>query len=217
MIVSHYSAKQVLEKGWEIAQMNIRINGATYDAVVDGGEDGELGYLYVFSGSQNTQKGMEPWDEALDRKIWALAATRMQWHGQVATTRRTAPKEIEKSLQSALQELRDAESRELESVVDDPMEEEEELPDDGASFSLCLRNECLTVLPQRCSRICIPPSWTAGRSYQPPLSQRTRYEDSLPFGPLLTLPQTIAIQQERAERFDKVADAVLGLDCQREG
>jgi hypothetical protein len=41
---------------------------------------------------------MEPFDEALDRRIWSLADTRLQWHKRIAEARRTIPSEIETNI-----------------------------------------------------------------------------------------------------------------------
>lgn len=45
---------------------------------------------------------MEIFDETLDRRIWSLADTRLQWHKRIAETRRTIPKEIEAALSTLL-------------------------------------------------------------------------------------------------------------------
>ena len=41
---------------------------------------------------------MEAFDEALDRRIWSLADTRLQWHKRIAEARRTIPAEIEANI-----------------------------------------------------------------------------------------------------------------------
>lgn len=41
---------------------------------------------------------MEAFDEALDRRIWSLADTRLQWHKRISRTRREVPKEIQSRL-----------------------------------------------------------------------------------------------------------------------
>ena len=46
---------------------------------------------------------MDPFDESLDRRIWSLADTRLQWHKRIAETRRSVPAEI----QSAVVDLLD--------------------------------------------------------------------------------------------------------------
>lgn len=40
----------------------------------------------------------EPFDEALDRRIWSLASTRLQWHKRISEVRRTIPNEIKTSV-----------------------------------------------------------------------------------------------------------------------
>ena len=49
---------------------------------------------------------MEPFDEALDRRIWSLADTRLQWHRRIAETRRNVPLELGTSISSILDQQR---------------------------------------------------------------------------------------------------------------
>jgi hypothetical protein len=49
---------------------------------------------------------MEPFDEALDRQIWSLAKTRLQWHKRTAEARRTIPSEIEANISSFMNSTR---------------------------------------------------------------------------------------------------------------
>lgn len=45
---------------------------------------------------------MEPFDEALDRRIWSLSDQRLKWDREIASKRRTRPQEIEASLEDVL-------------------------------------------------------------------------------------------------------------------
>lgn len=62
---------------------------------------------------------MEPFDEALDRRIWSLAATRLQWQKRVSETRRKLPLEIEAMILELLEEQKTAEVEEAASLQED--------------------------------------------------------------------------------------------------
>ena len=66
---------------------------------------------------------MEPFDETLDRRIWSLANTRLQWHKRIAETRRTIPTDIEGSVSSLLEQHRELDTVALHTPVDESMEE----------------------------------------------------------------------------------------------
>ncbi|KAK0228290.1 hypothetical protein IW262DRAFT_1350143 [Armillaria fumosa] len=107
-MVAH--AQQYLDKTFSMAQSNLRINGCN-QPLAEGDPD------------------MEPFDEALDRRIWALADTRLGWHKVVAETRRTVPMEIEATFEKLIRQERDA-----DAADDDPDisvdEDTEPLPGD---------------------------------------------------------------------------------------
>lgn len=72
---------------------------------------------------------MEPFDEALDRRIWSLADTRLQWHKRIAETRRELPISIEGTVVDLLEEQRVADAEELTlSMADIGAEDEDEPP-----------------------------------------------------------------------------------------
>ncbi|KAG6910885.1 hypothetical protein DXG01_006568 [Tephrocybe rancida] len=52
----------------------------------------------------------EPFDEALDRRIWSLADTRLQWQKRIAETRRTMPQEIEATVLDLFEQQRVADA-----------------------------------------------------------------------------------------------------------
>jgi hypothetical protein len=62
--------------------------------------------IYIHTASSKPMLDMEPFDEALDRRVWSLAATRMQWQKRLAETRQKLPKELELSMQELVQEQR---------------------------------------------------------------------------------------------------------------
>ncbi|KAK0502991.1 hypothetical protein EDD18DRAFT_614218 [Armillaria luteobubalina] len=107
-MVAH--AQQYLDKMFSMAQSNLRINGRN-QPLTEGDPD------------------MEPFDEALDRRIWALADTRLGWHKVVAETRRTVPMEIEATFEKLIRQERDTDAADddLDISVD---EDNEPLPGD---------------------------------------------------------------------------------------
>ncbi|PBK96584.1 hypothetical protein ARMGADRAFT_701255 [Armillaria gallica] len=107
-MVAH--AQQYLDRTFSMAQSNLRINGRN-QSLVEGDPD------------------MEPFDEALDRRIWALADTRLGWHKVVAETRRTVPMEIEATFEKLIRQERDADA--ADDDLDISVEEDTEtLPGD---------------------------------------------------------------------------------------
>ncbi|KAG6813098.1 hypothetical protein H0H92_013952 [Tricholoma furcatifolium] len=62
------------------AQPNLRVNGHNYETL------------------DENEHNTEPFDEALDRRIWSLADTRLQWQKRIAEKRRALPLEVEKTV-----------------------------------------------------------------------------------------------------------------------
>jgi len=62
---------------------------------------------------------MEPFDEALDRRIWSLAATRLQWQKRISETRRRLPLEIETMILELMEEQKAAEAEETASLQEE--------------------------------------------------------------------------------------------------
>jgi len=73
-LVAH--TNQFIDRTFRMAQPNLRINGQNYESL------------------EQDEQNTEPFDEALDRRIWSLADTRLQWQKRIAETRRTLPQEI---------------------------------------------------------------------------------------------------------------------------
>ncbi|KAJ7366704.1 hypothetical protein DFH08DRAFT_835209 [Mycena albidolilacea] len=98
------AAQQYVDQWSTIAQANIRINGRDFDSL------------------QPHEQDAEPFDEALDRKIWALAGSRLEWHRKIAQERREKPISLEHTLQELV--------KEHESLDADLDMEEPSLPDE---------------------------------------------------------------------------------------
>jgi len=100
-LLSHMN--QFIDLSFSTAQPNLRVNGHNFEALNDKGD-------------------MEPFDEALDRRIWSLADTRLQWHRRIAETRRNVPLELGTSISSILDQQR-ANDPEITEPLDDLGEE----------------------------------------------------------------------------------------------
>ncbi|KAJ7125140.1 hypothetical protein C8R44DRAFT_782415 [Mycena epipterygia] len=111
------NAQQYVEKTFEIAQHNIRINGRDFDEL------------------QPHEQDAEPFDEALDRQIWALASNRLQLQTIIATERRNKPLEYESAHKELLREHEalDAELTATDSDIEEDADDSE-LDVDGEVF-----------------------------------------------------------------------------------
>ncbi|KAL0951657.1 hypothetical protein HGRIS_008337 [Hohenbuehelia grisea] len=94
---------QHIERVFQLAQPNLRVNGHNFDDA-DAGE-------------QDT----DTFDEALDRHIWSLANNRLNWNQKIAETRRTKPKAIATALEETFsaQHAQDASSPPTEAPLSD--------------------------------------------------------------------------------------------------
>ncbi|KAK7468770.1 hypothetical protein VKT23_003271 [Stygiomarasmius scandens] len=104
--------QRYIEKSLTSAQSNLRINGRNFESLVD----------------QHDEPDIEQFDEALDRRVWALADNRLAWHKEIANKRRTIPQEVQHSLRGLLEQER-AEERNLEYIDDLQDLDIEEEPD----------------------------------------------------------------------------------------
>ncbi|TFK42847.1 hypothetical protein BDQ12DRAFT_732446 [Crucibulum laeve] len=83
-LVAHLN--EFIDQTFKIAEPNLRINGHTFESLDQDGQN------------------MEPFDEALDRRIWSLADTRLQWHKRIAEARRQTPVYLKTSLLDLLRQ-----------------------------------------------------------------------------------------------------------------
>ncbi|KAF7777439.1 hypothetical protein Agabi119p4_3511 [Agaricus bisporus var. burnettii] len=96
-----------LDDTFSMAEPNLRVNGHNFEKM------------------NNTGQDMEAFDEALDRRIWSLADTRLQWHKRTTRMRREAPEEIQARLSSHLDRLVKA----YHQPIPDMPDQEDEVPD----------------------------------------------------------------------------------------
>ncbi|KAI9510373.1 hypothetical protein F5148DRAFT_1281984 [Russula earlei] len=100
--------QQFIDTTFEKAKPNVRINGKKFEELRDEDDD----------------RGVEPFDEALDRETWSLYNQRLQWDLELATKRRNRPLEVT-DLLTNLFELQEVALQE----IDEPTEEDEDRPD----------------------------------------------------------------------------------------
>lgn len=106
-ILAHFS--HFMDSTFSITQANLRVNGHSFDSIDVASQD------------------VEAFDEALDRRIWGLADTRLQWHKRMAKIRREVPSEIQTRMSSLF-----AKGQEQDHIIsqlseDDTVEGEEPL------------------------------------------------------------------------------------------
>lgn len=65
---------------------------------------------FVATNTRDLTRDTEPFDEALDRRIWSLADTRMQWLKRIAETRRKLPEELATELAGKTEEHQEFEN-----------------------------------------------------------------------------------------------------------
>jgi hypothetical protein len=126
---SDASGFQFVDQTFKMAQPNLRINGLNYETL----DHNEHSWIHTFSLSCKVAHfllDIEPFDESLDRRIWSLADTRLQWHKRIAETRRKVPIDIENSLTTLLKQDRAAAAEEL-AIGEEEYQAEEEV--DGES------------------------------------------------------------------------------------
>ncbi|KAF9451244.1 hypothetical protein P691DRAFT_797119 [Macrolepiota fuliginosa MF-IS2] len=113
-ILAHFT--HFMDSTFSMAQGNLRVNGHHFETLDSVGQD------------------MEAFDEALDRRIWSLADTRLQWHKRMGKTRREAPKEIQSRL-SDLFNKGQVQDHEI-SEINNAMSDDDELANDSVPLSL---------------------------------------------------------------------------------
>ncbi|KAJ7772098.1 hypothetical protein DFH07DRAFT_803703 [Mycena maculata] len=107
-----------VEETFKICQHNIRINGRDFDSL------------------QPHEQDAEPFDEALDRRVWSLADNRLKWHVKIASERRETPLVIEEKLQklSSQYDVLETEPIATPTDSDEDMSDGPELDLDGQVF-----------------------------------------------------------------------------------
>ncbi|KAF7299130.1 hypothetical protein MIND_00861500 [Mycena indigotica] len=93
---------------FKIAQSNIRVGGRDYDTL------------------QPHEQDAEPFDEVLDRQIWALAGTRLEWLYKISSDRREEPGKLADRLLAHFREA-DAIEAQWEAEMPSFMDEDEDM------------------------------------------------------------------------------------------
>ncbi|KDR81421.1 hypothetical protein GALMADRAFT_89324 [Galerina marginata CBS 339.88] len=120
---------QFIERTFSLAQPNLRINGTNFESLDENGRE------------------TDPFDETLDRRIWSLADTRLQWHKRIAETRRTVPTEIESTLSVLLERHRELDATLL------PVGSEEITEEDSTAEEDILRQQRIEQALQNTSAL----------------------------------------------------------------
>ncbi|KAJ3564927.1 hypothetical protein NP233_g7971 [Leucocoprinus birnbaumii] len=109
-ILAHLS--HFMDSTFLIAQANMRVNGQNFDSINAAGQD------------------IEAFNEALDRRIWSLADTRLQWHKRMAKTRREVPTETQMRISTLYASAKEQDQAMLQPNEDEPMDEDFESEDE---------------------------------------------------------------------------------------
>ncbi|KAK1218670.1 hypothetical protein PQX77_018631 [Marasmius sp. AFHP31] len=106
-----------LDRTLLLAHPNLRVNGHNFEAIKDG------------------QPDVEPFDEALDRRIWSLAAQRQGCHKAIAEKRRETPARLakmvdelhehERKMEQGIPEMHDLEENAGDITMEEAMDEEQ--------------------------------------------------------------------------------------------
>ncbi|KAF9784516.1 hypothetical protein BJ322DRAFT_1064876 [Thelephora terrestris] len=116
---------QFIQKTFEIARANVRVNGRNLDEVPESEEDSET------------------FDEGLDRRIWSLGEQCMQWDVDISKKRRERPLEVERLLKDLLSRLDE----------DEPMEEDTEVEVDEEALIPSHLDELATETNDICEEL----------------------------------------------------------------
>ncbi|KAF8652725.1 hypothetical protein AX16_004224 [Volvariella volvacea WC 439] len=98
-ILAH--ATQCLDLSVKMAEPNLRVNGQA-----------------VSSEGLGEEQDTEAFDEALDRRIWSMAETKLQWQKRLAQTRREVPTQMESKVSSILGQHQNADGEEAKLIED---------------------------------------------------------------------------------------------------
>ncbi|KAI0654715.1 hypothetical protein C8Q70DRAFT_467442 [Cubamyces menziesii] len=133
-----------IDKTFEMARPNVRVNGQNLEEINEDEED------------------MEPFDEGFDRHIWSLSDQSLRWDLQIAKERRTKPEEIEKQMRELLAsqaELDAEEAAAMAEVAEENVQVEEDLPaemhqriEDIASQTFAIVEELKQAVPVQLER-----------------------------------------------------------------
>ncbi|KAL5518979.1 hypothetical protein ACEPAH_662 [Sanghuangporus vaninii] len=80
--------KQYVERTFQMAKPNLRINGRNFDEY------------------DNDEQDMDQFDEALDRRVWSLSDQRLKWDLEIALKRRGVPMEVETLMRDLMAQQR---------------------------------------------------------------------------------------------------------------
>ncbi|TCD71118.1 hypothetical protein EIP91_000212 [Steccherinum ochraceum] len=107
--------KQFIEKTFEMSKPNVRVNGKNFEDI------------------NENERGMEPFDEGLDRHIWTLSGQSLNLDGELADKRREEPERQLKLMESILERQRAFDEKEAIELArlggDVEVEAGEDLPD----------------------------------------------------------------------------------------
>ena len=109
---------QFIQKTFEIARANVRVNGRNLDEVPEAEEGAQPSYSCWFRVVLIRTPDSEMFDEGLDRRIWSLSEQCMQWDVDISKKRRERPLEVERLMEDLLSQSDGDEPLEEDPMVD---------------------------------------------------------------------------------------------------
>lgn len=107
------------DRTFDAAQENIRVNGHNLEEYSEEQEGRSVRLTPPhMPQSAHACPETEPYDEALDCRVWSLSTERMTWDNELAMRRRTTPAEVQHLVEDLLARQRAAEQA-LPSIQDD--------------------------------------------------------------------------------------------------
>ncbi|TFK55341.1 hypothetical protein OE88DRAFT_1622798 [Heliocybe sulcata] len=106
---------------FQIAKPNVRINGKNSEEIDEEEEE------------------MEPFDEALDRRIWSLSDQRLKWDREIGSKRQTRPSEVADMIHELLERQRE-DDEEVAGTIAADSEGLVETEPDGTFPTSCCKN-----------------------------------------------------------------------------
>lgn len=130
-----------------MAQPNLRVNGQNYETL-DENEHSGIYSVHIYKVAHSLAD-IEPFDESLDRRIWSLADTRLQWHKRIAEFRRNVPIDIENSLKNVFKQEYSVAAE--ESAMEEEESQADQEPLDGElPQNYVILIIVLTILQKHC-------------------------------------------------------------------
>ena len=129
---------KLIDKTFDFVSRNVRVNGRNFEDLNQKEEGIVAFYASASSVTHAYSVEMEPFDEALDRRIWSMASSRFEWENNLSEVRLTRPTELTEELREMIHKRDKADTDHDASyeMNEDDDHEDEVMPD----FEEAMRN-----------------------------------------------------------------------------